>query len=188
MSGEQVVLVDEAGNPVGVEEKLAAHQGGGKLHLAFSVFVFNGGGELLLQRRAADKYHFGGLWSNTCCGHPCPGENVVAAGERRLREELGFTTKLEPLLTFAYEAADAKSGLTEREVLNVLVGRCDAKPAPDPTEVEGWRWCGLEELRRRLEEAPDEYTPWLRLVLERWPPDPPRAPRVPPDAHGSGAP
>ena len=166
---ERVVLVDGHGRPLGEEEKHAAHRGAGRLHLAFSAYVFNRDGELLLQRRSALKYHFAGLWSNTCCGHPRPGEGVLAAAERRLEEEFGFRTALRPLLTFVYQARDPASGLSEHEFLNVLVGEFDGEPRAEPAEIQDWRWCNLADVRRRLAVAPEVATPWFRLTLERWP-------------------
>jgi len=168
-AGEEVVLVDEQGQPIGVEEKLAAHRDGGQLHLAFSVYVFNARGELLLQRRAAGKYHFAGLWSNTCCGHPRPGEGVVQGAERRLEEEFGFRTELRPVLTYSYQARDPESGLSEHELLNVLAGEFEGEPRPDADEIEEWRWRDLDAVRRQVREAPEQVTPWFRLTLERWP-------------------
>ena len=112
---EEVVLVDEHARETGSTGKLAAHEAGGRLHRAFSVFVFDSGGRLLLQRRAEGKYHFGGLWTNTCCGHPRPGEPVEDAAARRLREEMGISPALTRITGFVYEAFDPESGLTERE-------------------------------------------------------------------------
>jgi len=166
---EEVVLVDQAGRPIGTEEKLAAHENGGRLHLAFSVYVFNSRGELLLQRRADSKYHFSGRWSNTCCGHPRPGEAVAAAARRRLGEELGFEVELRPVLTQSYRAADPESGLTEHEYLEVFAGEFEGEPDPDADEVGAWRWCSLEDVRRQLTEDPETMTPWLGLTLDRWP-------------------
>lgn len=166
---EEVVLVDDAGHPIGVAEKLAAHRDGGRLHLAFSVYVFNRAGELLLQRRASVKYHFAGLWSNTCCGHPRPGEAVADAASRRLEEEFGFTTELLPVMRFRYEALDPASGLAERELLQVFRGGFDGSPHPDPREIEEWRWVPLDELRRIIAKEPETTTPWLRRSIERWP-------------------
>jgi len=168
-SDEQVVLVDEAGRPVGVEEKHAAHRGEGRLHLAFSVYVFNPAGELLLQRRAAGKYHFAGLWSNTCCGHPRPQEAVGPAAERRLAEEFGFRAELRPVFTFAYRARDPVSGLSEHEFLHVFVGEFSGEPRPAPAEIEAWRWTGPDEIRREIATAPESLTPWFRRTLHRWP-------------------
>ncbi|MCG8405044.1 MAG: isopentenyl-diphosphate Delta-isomerase [Phycisphaerales bacterium] len=164
---EQVILVDEHDSPIGVEEKLRAHQNGGRLHRAFSIFVFNGREELLLQQRATQKYHFGGLWSNTCCGHPRPDESLDAAAKRRLREEFGFETDLQEQFAFIYEAHDAASGLTEHEFLHVFVGRFDGKPSPTRSEIDAWRWTGLKDIRRDLQVSPLRYTPWFRIAIEK---------------------
>ena len=164
---EQVILVDEQDNVIGVEEKLRAHTDGGLLHRAFSIFVFDRGDELLLQRRAAGKYHFAGLWSNTCCGHPRPGEDVAAAARRRLAEEFGFETDLEERFSFIYRAEDEKTGLTEHEFLHVFVGRFDGEPAPDPSEIDDWRRCRLDSIDSETSDAPDSFTPWCRLIMAR---------------------
>ena len=119
---ERVILVDEQDNPIGSEEKLRAHQDGGKLHRPFSVFIFNDHGELLLQRRARCKYHFGGLWSNTCCSHPRENETLSEAVHRKLVQEMGFDTAVEEALVFTYRADDANSGLTEHEFDHVFTG------------------------------------------------------------------
>jgi len=136
-AGERVVLVDERDREVGTAPKLAAHEDGA-LHRAFSVFVLNGHGELLLQRRADTKYHSAGLWTNTCCGHPRPGEPVAAAARRRLREEMGFDCEPAPAGTFVYRAE--VGGLVEHEYDHVFVGRHETDPLPDPAEVSEWRW------------------------------------------------
>lgn len=156
-----VVLVDEDGRDLGPAEKLAAHRAPGQLHRAFSVFVFTSGGRLLLQRRAAGKYHFAGRWSNSCCGHPRPGETVAAGGGRRLYEELGISCELEEVGSFRYAATDRASGLAELELDHVLVGVSDADPAPDPAEVDAVRLVGLEELAEAMRADPEAYTPWL---------------------------
>ena len=150
---------------VGAMEKLAAHQDGGTLHRAFSIFIFNGAGELLLQQRAAAKYHFGGLWTNTCCSHPRPEESTHAAAIRRLQEEFGFEAELKRAFSFLYEAADEASGLTEREYDHVFCGQFDGKPQPNAEEIESWRWVSLSELQRDMEARPQRYTPWFRLAL-----------------------
>jgi len=165
LSVEEVILVDDHDNAVGTAEKVRAHQDGGRLHRAFSVFVSNRRGELLLQRRAAGKYHFGGLWSNTCCGHPRPGEEVAAAARRRLGEEFGFTTDLGQVAEFTYKAHDPASGLTEHEYLHVFAGRFDGIPAPDPSEIEDWRWADRAGVESELADAPERYTPWFPLAL-----------------------
>ena len=164
---ERVVLVDEDDREVGTMPKLAAHQGGGVLHRAFSVFVLNAAGEVMLQRRAASKYHCGGRWTNTCCGHPRPGEDVAAAARRRLREEMGFDCALEPAGTFTYRA-DVGGGLVEHEVDHVFTGRHDADPAPDPAEADAWRWQRPEDALAEAEAHPERFTPWFPLALRAW--------------------
>lgn len=164
---EEVVLVDEMDREAGVASKLAAHEDGGRLHRAFSVFVFDSAGRVLLQRRAEEKYHFGGLWSNACCGHPRPGEDVREAASRRLWEEMGISPELEPATSFVYEAFDPASGLTEREYDHVFFGRYDGEPVPDPGEAEGWAWSDPEELAADLAERPGGYTPWFPIAAER---------------------
>jgi isopentenyl-diphosphate delta-isomerase len=162
---DRVILVDEDDHEIGTEEKLAAHLGEGRLHRAISIFVFNGNGELLLQRRAAGKYHFAGLWSNTCCSHPRPGESIPAVSERRLREEMGISAPLNPVRTFIYKATDPASSLTEHELVHLVVGRTDMDPRPDASEVGAWAWTNLDGLRKNLTERPSDYTPWLPIGL-----------------------
>jgi len=165
-----VVLVDERDRELGPMDKLAAHRGGGRLHRAFSVFLYDRDGRHLLQRRADGKYHFGGLWSNACCSHPGPGEDVVASAERRLYEELGLRgVRLQRVETFLYRAHDAATGLTEHELDHVLVGRFDGEPSPDPGEVGGWRWVDDTTLRRELDETPERFTPWFPIALDHTP-------------------
>lgn len=164
MTEEQVVLVDKDNNTIGTAEKMHAHQLG-LLHRAFSVFVFNQHGELLLQQRQQDKYHCGGLWTNTCCSHPRLHESVVAAGERRLQEEMGFCTDLQLLGTFTYRAKFANA-LIEHEYDHVLVGKyAGEKIQCDPNEVQAYKWISLEDLTLDLQQNPHLYTPWLDLAL-----------------------
>jgi len=160
---DQVILVDANDVQIGVAEKFHAHREG-KLHRAFSIFIANDGGELLLQRRARDKYHSGGLWSNTCCSHPRPGEATLAAAHRRLREEMGFDCTLSPLYRFVYRA-ELDGGMIEHECDTVLIGRYDGKPAPDPVEVCDWRWIHPAALAQELAETPDRFTFWFRLAF-----------------------
>lgn len=164
---EEVVLVDEMDRRAGVCSKLAAHENGGRLHRAFSVFIFDPAGRMLLQRRSADKYHFGGLWTNACCGHPRPGEDVSEAASRRLFEEMGIVPELTRATSFVYEAFDPQSGLTEREYDHVFHGRYDGEPEPDPDEADGWTWIYPEDLAADLRESPGSYTPWFPLAAER---------------------
>jgi isopentenyl-diphosphate delta-isomerase len=162
---DEVVLVDEQDAPIGTADKQEAHRSGA-LHRAFSVFVFDGAGRLLLQRRAADKYHSGGLWANTCCSHPRPGEDVADAAHRRLREEMGFDCELSPAGSFVYRAS-LGNGLTEHEFDHLLVGRFDGEPRPDPAEVGAWRVVRVPELRRDMAARPDRYAAWLSPALAR---------------------
>jgi isopentenyl-diphosphate delta-isomerase len=166
-AGEEVVLVDEEGRDVGRSGKLAAHAAPGQLHRAVSVFVFSPAGHLLLQRRAPVKYHFAGRWSNTCCGHPRPGEPVVDAGRRRLVDELGMDCELVEVATFRYEALDEASGLVERELDHLLVGVAEADPDPRPHEVDAVRWVGPDALVAEIAGDPGAFTPWLPGALGR---------------------
>ena len=160
---ETVVLVDEQDREVGLAEKLEAHRTG-VLHRAFSVFVLNSRGELLLQRRAAGKYHSPGRWSNTCCGHPRPGEPLAAAARRRLREEMGFDCELERLGGFVYRA-EVGGGLLEHEYDHLFIGRHDADPAPDPAEASEWRWISPAAALSEAQALPEVFTPWFALAL-----------------------
>jgi isopentenyl-diphosphate delta-isomerase len=156
---ENVVLIDEADAALGEGEKLAVHRQG-TLHRAFSVFAFNAAGELLLQRRALSKYHSGGLWTNTCCGHPRPGESVEEAARRRLSDELGMTCgDLEPAGTYRYRA-EIKD-LVENELDHLLVTTVSDDPVPNPDEVVEWRFIALDELSRWLDERPEDFTAWF---------------------------
>ena len=165
LARERVVLVDHDDREVGVASKLRAHREG-RLHRAVSVLLFDSGGALLLQRRAEHKYHSPGLWSNTCCGHPRPREAPLAAARRRLREELGLdgAVALSHAFTFEYEAA-LGGGMREHEIDHVFVGRSDATPAPDPAEVGAWRRVPLAALRAELEETPQAFTVWFRMLM-----------------------
>ncbi len=164
-SNEEVVLVNENDQPIGLEEKIAAHLNG-SLHRAFSVFIFNVSGELLIQQRTSTKYHSKGLWSNTCCGHPRPGETVERASRRRLNEEMGFDSALTPLFNFVYRAM-LEEGLIEHEYDHVLVGHFDGVPKPNSSEVTDWKWVDLSTLKTDLEQHPDRYTYWFRISLDR---------------------
>jgi isopentenyl-diphosphate Delta-isomerase len=166
---ESVVLLDADGNETGRMDKLAAHQGAGHLHRAFSVFLVDGAGRLLLQRRAATKHHFRSLWSNSCCSHPRPGEGLEDAGVRRVHEELGVEldpSALTDVGSFVYRAEDPASGLVEHEWDHVLVGRFDGTPAPRHDEVEDWRWVGRAALDDELAQHPEAFTPWFALALD----------------------
>lgn len=164
---EEIILVDEDDNPIGFETKLRAHEGAGKLHRAFSVFIFNAEGKMLLQRRAKEKYHFGGLWTNACCSHPRKGEELQDAARRRLQEEFGFDTKLTKIFSFLYRAPDVKSGLTEYEFDHVFYGEFDGEPRPNPHEIEDWEWVDPAGLMVDLEDNAHKYTPWFKIAAHR---------------------
>ncbi|MET9296556.1 isopentenyl-diphosphate Delta-isomerase [Streptomyces sp. NPDC003077] len=158
-------LVDEEGRTIGTEEKLAAHQPPGRLHRAFSVFLFDGEGRLLLQRRALGKYHSPGVWSNTCCGHPYPGETPFAAAARRTAEELGVApATLSEAGTVRYNHPDPASGLVEQEYNHLFVGLVRAQPAPDPEEVGEIAYVTAEELAAR--HAQGSFSAWFMTVLD----------------------
>ena len=161
---EQVILVDHNDRQVGIEEKLKAHQNGGKLHRAFSIFIFNRKGETMLQQRTSTKYHGGGLWSNTVCSHPRVGETPLQAAHRRLKEEMGFDCEMKEVFAFEYEA-EMDKGLTEHEYDHVIFGDYDLDPKPNPEEVQDWKWVSLQALKSDLEKNPSFYTPWVRISI-----------------------
>jgi isopentenyl-diphosphate delta-isomerase len=161
-----VVLVDEEDQSLGTAEKLRAHKEG-LLHRALSVFVFDRAGRLLLQQRTVDKYHSGGLWSNTCCSHPHPSEAPDAAARRRLDEEMGFSCTLAPAFHFTYRASVGDT-LTEHEYDHVFVGIVDdIAIRPNPDEVADWAWVAPSALRSDVEAHPERYTVWFRKLLDR---------------------
>lgn len=169
MELSQVILVNEKDEQTGVIGKMEAHERG-FLHRAFSIFIFNSKGELLLQQRALSKYHSGGLWTNTCCSHPQPGEDMMAAAHKRLQEEMGFTVNLEKLFFFIYKS-DVDNGLTEFELDHVLTGEYDGPVEYNPDEVMNSQFKSMTILKREIDENPFNYTIWFRLAfpeLEQW--------------------
>ncbi len=163
---EKVILVDENNRKIGEEEKIKAHKEG-KLHRAFSIFVFNSKDELLLQKRAKAKYHSGGLWSNTCCSHPRPGESDYDAANRRLIEEMGFSCKLKRLFCFTYKT-EFDNGLIEHEYDCVFIGKINEsqKISPNPIEVKDYKWISMKELKKDIKENPGNYSYWLKVALK----------------------
>jgi len=161
---ERVICVDEADDPVGEAGKLQAHEKG-LLHRAFSVFLFDDENRLLLQRRALTKYHSGGLWANSCCGHPRPDEPTNQAAVRRTREELGLGAELYEAFCFRYRA-QLDNGMIENELVHMMFGRYVAAPAPDPAEVAELCWMSLETLTEDIATNPDHYAQWLRFYVE----------------------
>jgi isopentenyl-diphosphate delta-isomerase len=164
---ERVILVDGSDRQVGTSEKLAAHRGGGRLHRSFSIFLVDSDGRVLLQQRSVKKYHFKGLWSNACCGHPRPDESVADAAVRRLSEEVGVVTSLRPLYSFIYCATDRHAGYTEREYDHVFLGCSDGQLDPCPEEVDDLKWTSPLELARDMRFNPGRYTPWFLLAAPR---------------------
>ena len=143
---DDIVLVDERDQPIGTCAKLAAHVNGGTLHRAFSVFLLDNTGRMLIQQRAATKYHFGGLWTNACCSHPRQGQAVAYAARSRLREEFGFDAPLSEAFSFVYRAEDLGTGLTEHEFDHVFIGEFNGTPRPNPGEIEAWEWVDPSQL------------------------------------------
>lgn len=162
---ELLILVDEHDRELGHLSKGACHDGDGVLHRAFSLFVFNRAGELLLQRRSAEKRLWPLYWSNTCCSHPRRGEAVATAVHRRLLQELGMTADLHHLYTFSYHARYGDAG-SEREVCWVWAGTSDDQPRPNPNEIADCRWIAPEPLDRETADRPEDFTPWF---LMEWP-------------------
>ncbi|MBT7458774.1 MAG: isopentenyl-diphosphate Delta-isomerase [Flavobacteriaceae bacterium] len=163
---EQVVLVDEKDNPIGLMPKMEAHERA-VLHRAFSVFILNGKGELMLQQRANNKYHSPGLWTNTCCSHQRDGESNIDAGQRRLHEEMGFTTELTELTSFIYKAS-FDNGLTEHEFDHIMLGRYEDNPVINPDEVAAWKWMPLAEVKKDVEANPKNYTVWFVIIFAKF--------------------
>lgn len=160
---KEVILVDENDQEVGTMEKIQAHEQA-LLHRAFSVFIFNSKGEMLLQQRAENKYHSATLWTNACCSHPSPGEVTKEAAERRLYEELGFTALLRKAFTFTYKT-EFDNGLTEYEFDHVYTGVYDGPIVPDRNEVMDCKYLGMEELEKSLRDNPEQYTSWFAIAL-----------------------
>ena len=165
MMEEQVILVDENDNQIGLMPKMEAHEKA-QLHRAFSVFVFNDKNELMLQQRAASKYHSPLLWTNTCCSHQRDGETSLEAGVRRLQEEMGFVCDLEEVFSFIYKAP-FENGLTEHELDHVMIGKFNRLPIINKEEVEAYKWMTLKEVKDDMEENPETYTAWFKIIFEK---------------------
>ncbi|MGB1042449.1 MAG: isopentenyl-diphosphate Delta-isomerase [Tenacibaculum sp.] len=161
---EQVILVDEFDNPIGLMEKIEAHEKA-LLHRAFSVFVFNDKKELMLQQRAAEKYHSPLLWTNTCCSHQRDGETNLAAGKRRLQEEMGFVCDLKEVFSFIYKAP-FDNGLTEHELDHVMIGTFNDTPNINKEEVASYKWMSLDAIKNDIEKQPKIYTEWFKIIFK----------------------
>ncbi|MDC0387063.1 isopentenyl-diphosphate Delta-isomerase [Flavobacteriaceae bacterium] len=166
MKEEKVILVDSEDKPIGTLPKMEAHEKG-VLHRAFSVFILNQKGELMLQQRAHHKYHSPGLWTNTCCSHQREGEQNIEAGMRRLDEEMGFSVTLEELFSFIYKAP-FDNGLTEHELDHVMLGHYEEVPQINTEEVAEWKWMSLIDIEADIALNPDEYTVWFKIIFERF--------------------
>jgi isopentenyl-diphosphate delta-isomerase len=162
---EQVILVDEQDSPCGVMEKMRAHEEA-RLHRAFSIFIFDQEGKMLLQQRALTKYHSGGLWTNACCSHPRPDEATHAAAIRRLREELGFETPIQKIFDFMYKA-EFDNGLTEHEFDHVFVGLYHAAMQLNPDEVADTAYLSMDEISAALSSNPEQYTAWFHIAFPK---------------------
>jgi isopentenyl-diphosphate delta-isomerase len=166
MTEEFVILVDAHDRELGTLEKMEAHRKG-VLHRALSVILFNSKGEILLQKRAKSKYHSGGLWTNTCCSHPRPGELVADAASRRLKEEMGINLKLKASGSFTYRA-ELDKDLVEHELDHVFTGRFDGEPIINSHEVEDWKFISLKSLAEDVAQHPGHYTEWFKIILSTW--------------------
>ena len=162
---EQVILVDQQDNPRGLMPKMEAHEKA-ELHRAFSVFIFNEKNELMLQQRAKHKYHSPLLWTNTCCSHQRDGESNVQAGKRRLFEEMGFVTEIKEVFSFIYKAP-FDNGLTEHELDHVMVGYYNEDPIINRDEVEAFTWMTLDDVKTDIENRPELYTAWFKIIFEK---------------------
>ncbi|WP_163514696.1 isopentenyl-diphosphate Delta-isomerase [Gelidibacter japonicus] len=166
MTEERVILVNEKDEQIGLMPKMEAHEKA-LLHRAFSVFIFNNKNELMLQQRAAHKYHSPLLWANTCCSHQREGETNIQAGKRRLQEEMGFVTELEDTVSFIYKAP-FDNGLTEHEFDHVLIGNYEDAPIINPDEVAAWKWMPLEEVKEDMLKRPEIYTEWFKIIFDKF--------------------
>ncbi|PKP17573.1 MAG: isopentenyl-diphosphate delta-isomerase [Bacteroidetes bacterium HGW-Bacteroidetes-23] len=166
MTEEKVILVNENDEPIGLMEKLEAHEKA-VLHRAFSVFILNDKNEVMLQQRAHHKYHSPLLWTNTCCSHQREGESNIEAGTRRLQEEMGFTAELKELFHFIYKAP-FDNGLTEHELDHVMIGYYSEEPKINPDEVESWKWMSIEAIKDDIQTQSENYTVWFKIIFDEF--------------------
>jgi isopentenyl-diphosphate delta-isomerase len=165
MERNQVVLVDEQDQALGEMDKMEAHQKGA-LHRAFSIFILNSNGQMLIHQRANHKYHGGGLWTNACCSHPQWGEDILVSAGQRLGYEMGLTCALKEVFSFVYNTP-VENNLIEHEYDHVLVGYTDQQPLPNPDEVQDYRWISRGDLMQEIAAKPDQFTYWFRMALPR---------------------
>jgi isopentenyl-diphosphate delta-isomerase len=166
MKEEQVILVNEKDEPIGLMNKMEAHEKA-ILHRAFSVFILNDNNEVMLQQRAQHKYHSPLLWTNTCCSHQRAGETNIQAGKRRLYEEMGFEVELKELFHFIYKAP-FDNGLTEHELDHVMIGYSNVEPVINPEEVASWKWMKIEAIKDDMIQNPAEYTVWFKIIFDEF--------------------
>lgn len=166
MIEEKVILVDTNDEPLGLMDKMAAHEQA-LLHRAFSVFVLNDKNEVMLQQRASHKYHSPLLWTNTCCSHQRAGESNIQAGKRRLEEEMGFKTDLKELFHFIYKAP-FDNGLTEHELDHVMIGYSNKEPNINKEEVESWKWMKIEDIKKDMQVHTEIYTVWFKIIFDKF--------------------
>ncbi|MBC8643999.1 isopentenyl-diphosphate Delta-isomerase [Flavobacterium lindanitolerans] len=166
MTEEKVILVNERDEQIGLMPKLEAHEKA-ELHRAFSIFILNSKNEVMLQQRASQKYHSPLLWTNTCCSHQREGESNIQAGNRRLMEEMGFSTELKELFHFIYKAP-FDNGLTEHELDHVMVGYFDGEPVINPEEVEDWKWMDIDAIKEDMQLHPEKYTVWFKIIFDEF--------------------
>ncbi|NDI97550.1 isopentenyl-diphosphate Delta-isomerase [Flavobacterium sp. LaA7.5] len=166
MTEEKVILVNEKDEQIGLMPKMEAHEKA-LLHRAFSVFILNSKNEIMLQQRAAQKYHSPLLWTNTTCSHQREGETNLQAGNRRLMEEMGIQTELKELFSFIYKAP-FDNGLTEHELDHVMIGYYDDAPNINKEEAESWKWMGIEAVKEDMKANPDIYTAWFKIIFDEF--------------------
>ena len=166
MTEDNVILVNEQDEQIGLMPKLEAHEKA-VLHRAFSVFILNSKNEIMLQQRAHHKYHSPLLWTNTCCSHQRAGETNIQAGSRRLFEEMGFKAELKELFHFIYKAP-FDNGLTEHELDHVMIGYYNEDPVINPDEVEDWKWMGIDAVKADMISFPEQYTVWFKIIFDEF--------------------
>lgn len=163
---EMVILVNEKNEPIGLMEKIEAHEKA-LLHRAFSVFIINDKKEIMLQQRAAHKYHSPLLWTNTCCSHQRENETNIQAGKRRMKEEMGMDVELKEAFSFIYKAP-FDNGLTEHEYDHVMIGYSNEEPVINPDEVADWKWVDTQSLRVDIKKNPENYTEWFKIIFDKF--------------------
>lgn len=171
MTKDQVILVDEQDKAIGVMDKLEAHEKGA-LHRAFSVFIFNNSGQMLLQKRSMSKYHSPGLWTNACCSHPLPEEDTLSAAKRRLSEEMGMRAELEHQGYILYRtnrvSIGFENGLIEHEYDHIYTGKSEDEPEINPEEVENYQWLSIPDIKERVRSNPEHFTHWFKVAIDRF--------------------